>query len=104
MSETSIGVDGGVRQFRPSDLVVGIDGGLVFRQGEFEADIGLHMAVRDMVNHLAHSPAIRTIRCIQLLRRESSNRRPKFGRGPGDFSDPVLPLLRVDRLWERKLS
>ena len=49
--------DGSVGKLRPPRLVVGLDRGPVLRDGQLEADIGVHVAVRNMVDNLGHGPA-----------------------------------------------
>ena len=55
-----------VGQLRPTILGVGLDGRVVFGEGEFEAHVGVYMAVRDMVHDLAHGPAVGAVGGVQL--------------------------------------
>src|SRR5207237_5774921 len=56
---------------------------LIFRECQFGTNERIHVAVRDMMPDLPHRPSARTIRRIELLRRESAQ----------SFAHPVRNLL-----------
>src|ERR1700691_4862914 len=56
----------GVGQAGPRRLVIGLDGGRIFREGELEPDIGVGVAVGEVMNHLTHGPAAVAVRSVEL--------------------------------------
>jgi hypothetical protein len=56
-----------VGQVGPCSLVVGLDGGPFFGERELESDIGVGMAVRNVMHHLAHGPTALAIGCVKLF-------------------------------------
>ena len=73
-----------ILELRPSRFVVRLDGRLVFGEREFEAHVTVHVAVRDVVHHLARRPSARPVRCVELRRLESGHRFSHLGRQPCD--------------------
>ena len=56
----------GIGQQGPGVLVVGLDGGLVFGEGEAEADEGVHVGIGDVVDELADGPAAVAVGGVQV--------------------------------------
>jgi hypothetical protein len=46
------------------------------------------------MNYLAHGPSAVTIRCLELLRRQTGDRRAQFRGCRGDVGNPLLTLAR----------
>jgi len=82
-----------VGQLRPTILGVGLDGRVVFGEGEFEAHVGVYMAVRDMVHDLAHGPAVGAVGSVKLFFRKPFHRSAHIGRGVCDLVETHLPLF-----------
>ena len=55
-----------ISQLSPRSLVVGFDGWPFLGKGELEADVGIGVAVGEVMNELANSPAAVAIRCVEL--------------------------------------
>ena len=53
-------------QLGPGGFVVGLDGGPVLSERELEADVGVGVAVGDVMHHLAHGPAAVAIGRVEL--------------------------------------
>ncbi len=67
--ESQARVDGGgagVGELGPELLVVGLDGGPILGEGEADADVGIHVAVGDVVDELADGPAAVAIGGVEL--------------------------------------
>ncbi len=62
------GFDGecGIGEKRPGVLVIRLDGGLVFGEGEAEADEGIHVRIGDVVDELTDGPAAVAIGGIEI--------------------------------------
>ena len=60
-----------VSEARPGGLVVGLDGGPVFREGELGAAIRVGVAVGNVMHELAHGPAAFAVRSVELQLGES---------------------------------
>src|SRR5208283_3854893 len=58
-------------QFGPAILRIRLDRRLLFSERQLEADIGVHMAVGNMMRGLAHGPSAGTIRGVELSLCES---------------------------------
>jgi hypothetical protein len=56
----------GVGQLGPEFLVVGLDGGPILGEREADADAGIHVAVGDVMDELADSPAAVAVRGVEL--------------------------------------
>ena len=65
--ETSTGVVCVSASCCPAVFSVGFDRRFVFREGEFKPDVGIEMAVRNVVNDLANRPAFGSIGRVELL-------------------------------------
>jgi hypothetical protein len=61
----------GIGQLGPEFLVVRLDGGPVLGEREADADAGVHVAVGDVMDELADSPAAVTVRRVELDRAEA---------------------------------
>ncbi len=55
-----------VGELRPCSFVVGLDGGPILSERELEADIGVRVAVGDVMHDLAHGPAAVAIGRVEL--------------------------------------
>src|SRR5215469_4168498 len=55
-----------VFQFCPSTFLVWLDGRLCFGQCQATTHVGIHVAVRDVVNNLPHRPAAVAVRRVEL--------------------------------------
>jgi len=58
-----------IPQLGPAIFHVGLDGRHIFGEGQLETYIGIHVALGDMMQHLAHRPSARTVGSIELNRR-----------------------------------
>ena len=56
-----------LRKFRPLLFGVGLYRRVLFGEGEFESDVGVHVTVREVMNNLADSPALGPVRRVELL-------------------------------------
>ncbi len=89
-------LDGGgvVVEVGPGGLVVGLDGGPVFGEGEAQADDGVHVAVGEVVNDLAGVPAAVAVGDVELGVAETLNSVAKLageiGKGGNGSDDFVL--------------
>src|SRR5215469_9169919 len=83
-----------VFEFGPGVFVVSLDGGHVFGERQLAADIGVQMAVGDMVDDLLYRPSAFAVRGIKLLFVQTGDRHPKPPRQPGDFFDVFGAELR----------
>jgi hypothetical protein len=77
----------GVGQFGPELLVVGLNGGPVLCEGEADADVGVHMAIGDMMHELADGPATVAVRRVELGVAETIGGGAEVFRKRGDDSD-----------------
>ena len=57
---------GGVGEFGPEFFSVRLDDGGVFREGETEAEVGVHVAIGQVVDGLADGPAAGAVRRFEL--------------------------------------
>src|ERR1700757_2118957 len=89
---------------RPVSLLVRFDGGLSLGQREPQPDIGVHVAVGHVVNHLAHGPAALAVRSLELRVGEPSDGGPYFCRGGGNFFNRSLAHGGGDASRHRKWS
>jgi hypothetical protein len=94
------GSHGRIRKIGPKRFVVWFDCGDILGERQLETDIGVHVAVWDMVDHLPRGPTAGTVRGVQLLFAQSGHRRAQTSRGFGDFKNPLAPLLRRGRFGE----
>ena len=93
-----------VGQLGPFAFGVRFDGGFVFCKRQLEADVGVHVAFGNMMNHLASGPAAGAIGRVELGGRE---RKCGFAKKARRFSNLRNPLAAVgggDRLGEREFS
>ena len=86
-----------VVQLRPLGFVVRLDDWRIFGQREPEADIGIDVAVGNMVNHLPHRPTVGTIGRVELPVVQARNRLAELGWRLGDRGDVQQPLVGIDR-------
>ena len=75
---------GGVGEFGPEFFGVGFDDGGVFGEGEAAADVGIHVAIGDVVDGLANRPAAGTVGGIELGGSEAVDRGAEELGGGGD--------------------
>src|SRR5208337_2393704 len=71
----------GILKIGPFAFFVRLHGWLGFGERQAPPHVGVDMAVREMVNDLAHRPAALAIRSIKLRVAESGNRSPEFSDG-----------------------
>ena len=57
---------GAVRQFGPGGFIVGLDGWPVLGERQFKADVGVDVAVGDVMDELAHGPSAVAVRRVKL--------------------------------------
>src|SRR5712691_7483477 len=88
----------------PAIFLVGLDDGSIFGQREFEADVGVHVALGNVVGDLAHRPTAITVRSFDLRRREAVHRGPQGGGSLLDVVDQFRSLFLVRRASEGKFS
>jgi hypothetical protein len=91
-----------IEKLRPAIFVIGLDRGLVFGEGETMADVGVHMAVGDVVDDLADGPAAFAIGSVELGGREITDGGAKPGGSVGDDFDGLVPKRGSD--FERLLK
>jgi hypothetical protein len=84
----------GVFEPGPGVFVVGLDGGHVFREGPLGADVGVELAVGQVVNDLADGPATVAIRRVELFGGEAGDRLAHTQRQPRDLADVAGASLR----------
>jgi len=77
----------GVGQFGPELLVVGLDGGPVLCEGKADADVGVHVAIGDMMHELADGPATVAVRRVELGVAETIGGGAEVFRKRGEDSD-----------------
>lgn len=63
----------GIGKIGPCGFIVGLDDGPVFGDRQFHPDVGICMAVSDMMYYLANGPASITIRGVELVIVEADN-------------------------------
>ena len=68
-----------VRQAGPGGLVVGLDGGRVLSEGQLDANVGVGVAVGDVVDDLADGPAAFAVGGVELGVVEPGNGLAKTG-------------------------
>src|ERR1700680_130219 len=83
----------GIGKLGPTRFIIGLDGRLVFRQREFEADVGVQVAVRQGMNQLADGPAAWAVGRIELLGREALYRGAKMRGRLIDLIDHIAALF-----------
>src|ERR1035437_1845137 len=66
-----------VWQFSPGGLVVDLDGWPIFGQRRLAADVGLGVAIGDVMHHLAHRPSAFAVRRVELGIIQSGNGGPQ---------------------------
>jgi len=95
-SDVSIGVSATSGSFAHADSSYGLDGRLRLGESEFEADIRVHVALRDVMNHLADGPAAVAIRRDRADSgvNPATDARNCAGRG-GNLADPLLRCCSV---------
>src|SRR5260221_7413786 len=79
-----------VGQMRPAILIVGLDGRLFFGERETQTDVGVEVAVRNVMDNLPDGPAAVAVRSIELRLREAVYRCAQLGRS---FRDGLNTLL-----------
>ena len=85
--ERNIDREFGVGKIRPCLLIIRLHQWLCFGERKFEADVGVHVTVGDVMNELADCPTLGTIRRIELLIGESVYRGAEFVGNCGDALD-----------------
>ena len=83
-----------VGELGPAVFGVGLDGGLVLGQAELEADVGVHVAVRHVMDHLADGPAAVAVGGVELPVVEAGDGGAEGGGGAGDGGDGFLRARR----------
>jgi len=75
-------LDGGGRvvQIGPGGFIVGLDGGIIFREGEADADEGVHVAIGEVMDNLPDGPATFAVRGVEVAVVETLNGVTKFSR------------------------
>ena len=81
-----------VVELRPRRLIVSFDGRRIFGQRPLASDVGVEMAVRDVVHDLPHGPAVWTIRRVELRFAKITNGGAHVGRCGSDDVDRVATL------------
>lgn len=61
------GHDFTIDPFSPTVLPIGLDGRLVFSEGQFKSDVTVDVAVRTMMNHLPNGPTTWSVWGIKLF-------------------------------------
>src|SRR6266403_2425948 len=80
-----------VGQICPGLLVVRFNCWFFFRKRELQSHISVQVAVRNVVDHLAHSPASFAVRSVVLLIAQPLCRRPQFRRYCRKSINRLLP-------------
>ena len=86
----------GLGQFSPEIFHIRLDGGLFFGERQLEANVGVHVAVDDVMRHLAQRPATIAIGRIQLLVGKSAERGAQTGGSLLDVGQALLFLFGCD--------
>ena len=86
----------GVFEVRPFRFFVCPDARIVLRQRETEADVRVHMAVREVVNDLTTCPSAIAITAIEAAGRQRRERGVQLDGKRRDVRNPLLPLLGRD--------
>src|SRR5579871_4491167 len=82
-----------VGQVGPPVFRIRLDRRFVLRKREFEADVGVHVAVGNMMRNLADRPALWAIRRVELCFGESRNRVAKLGWCLSDILEEGAPCF-----------
>ena len=79
VDEDQRAIDGQARvgQARPGGFVVGLDGGPILGERELEADVGIGVAVGEVMHDLAHGPAAVAIGRVELRIAQAADRGAK---------------------------
>src|SRR6266704_4558655 len=93
-----------VRQFRPSCLLIRLDGWLFLGERQLQADVGGQVAVRDVMHDLPHGPATVAIWRIELRIVQAFHRGAQFRRCRRDLLDRPLTPHRRRLGWHFEFS
>ena len=103
-SEVSTGRVRALGQVGPGGLVVGLDGGPILSERELEAEIGVGVAVGEVMHDLAHGPAAVAIGRVELGLREAEHGRAEaLRRVAQDFDAGGAVFLEISG-WRREAS
>lgn len=86
----------GIVKVGPGGLVVGLDGGPVFGEGELGAGEGIHVGVGDVMHKLANCPAAFTVRGVELLGREAVDCVVELAGELGELADGGEAVVGTD--------
>src|SRR5262249_43396038 len=75
-------------------LVVGFDGGHIFRQCKLATDVGIDVTVRNVMDELANGPTTFAVRSVQLRRTQAGYRVAKTLGQRGDVGNGPATALR----------
>jgi hypothetical protein len=89
----------GVFEFGPGGFVVWLDGGLDLGESKSPADVGVHVAVGDVMGHLANGPAAFAIRGVDLRVAEARDGGTQPGGSSGNFGDGGFAHRGGDIFW-----
>jgi hypothetical protein len=95
---------GGVVEGGPGLLVIGLDGGPVFGEGEANAGDGVHVAVGDVMDELADGPAVVAVGCVELRVAEAVDSVAELAGEIGDGGDGADYIVAGDRLRRVELA
>ena len=94
---------GGVMEGGPGGLVVGLDGGPVFGEGEADTYDGVYVAVRDVVDDLTEGPAAFAVWGVELRVSEALDGVAEFAGEIGEGCDGTLAVVHGDDLGPGEL-
>src|SRR5262249_44944512 len=96
---------GGARFFylRPPRFIIRPDRRLALGQRELEANVGIQMAVRYVMDYLTHGPSIRPVGSLELLIAHPGDRVSQVCRSFGDLIDQLDTPLIAHVRFKRKL-
>ncbi len=99
-------LDGGgvVMEVGPCCLVVGLDGGPVFGEGQAQADDGVHVAVGEVVDDLAGVPTALAVGEVELGVAESLDGVAEFAGEIGERGDSSDDFVLRDGVWPGELT
>ena len=89
----------GVFEFGPGGFVVWLDSGLDLGESKTPADVGVHVAIGDVMGHLANGPATFAIRSVDLRVAEAGDSGAESGGSSGNFGDGGFAHCGGDIFW-----
>src|SRR5215470_2069315 len=92
------------RQFCPAVLHIGTNRRFVFGKRQLEPNVGVHVAVRDVMRDLTHGPSAVAVWRVQLRIAEIAYDSAQPGGSLLDVGEELLFLLRGERALKGELA